>query len=64
MRFNMLIAASRVQFASRGDTIRLQMAKIRGMLQAVHWRAAARRLPASETAIETVKRDVFSRQLS
>jgi len=40
------------------------MAKIRGKLQAFHWRAAARRLPASETAIETVKRDVFSRQLS
>jgi len=33
-------------------------------LQAVHWGAAARGLPASVTAIETVKRDVFSRQLS
>jgi len=40
------------------------MAKIRGKLQAVHWGAAARGLPASGTAIETVKRDVFSRQLS
>jgi len=40
------------------------MAKIRGKLQAVHWRVAACGLPASETAIETVKRDVFSTQLS
>jgi len=41
------------------------MAKIRGKFQVVHWGAAARGLPASETAIETVdKRDVFSRQLS
>jgi len=30
------------------------------VLQAVHRRAAARRLPAIETAIETVKRDVFT----
>jgi len=35
------------------------MAKIRGKLQAFHWRAAARGLSASETAIGTVKRDVF-----
>jgi len=34
------------------------MAKTRGEV-AVHWRAAARGLPASETAIETVKREVF-----
>jgi len=40
------------------------MAKIRGKLQVVHWRAAARGLSASETAIGTVKRDIFSRQLS
>jgi len=40
------------------------MAKIRSKLQAVHWRAAARGLPASETAIETVKVYIFSRQLS
>jgi len=40
------------------------MAKIRGKLQAVHWRAAARGLSASETAIETVKRYIFSRKLS
>jgi len=42
----------------------LQMAKIRGKLEAIHWRVAARGLPASETAIETVKCDVFSRPLS
>jgi len=40
------------------------MAKIRGKLQAAHWRVAARGLRASETAMKTVKRDVSSRQLS
>jgi len=40
------------------------MAKIRGELKAVHWRVAARGLPASETSIESIKRDVFSRPLS
>jgi len=40
------------------------MTKIRDKLDAFHWRVAARGLPASETAIETVKRDVFSRPLS
>jgi len=40
------------------------MAKIRGKLEAVHWRVAARGLPASETVIETEKRDIFSRPLS
>jgi len=40
------------------------MANIRGKLQAVLWRAAARGLSAIETAIETVKRYIFSRQLS
>jgi len=65
MRNNMLIAASQASIVSRGDSARLQMAQIRGELRAVHWRAAARGLPASETAIETLRRDVFfSRQSS
>jgi len=56
----MLIAASQASiYASRGDTARLQMAKIRGKLQAVYWRAAARGPSASETAIQTVKRCFF-----
>jgi len=65
MRYKMLIAASRGSICVAGRHCSSSiMAKIRGKFQAIHRRAAARGLPAIITAIETVRRDVFSRQLS
>ena len=48
------------QFASRGDTTRFRMAKTRCKLQAVHWRAASRGLPA----IKTVKHFFLPKEVS
>ena len=64
MRYDMLIAASQASMCRGVTLLVLRWLKYRGKLQAVHWRAAARGLSAIETAIETVKRYIFSRQLS
>jgi len=53
------------QFASRGATARFKWLKYAVSWKlSVHWTVAARGLPVSETAIETVKRHVFPRPLS
>jgi len=60
MRYDMLIAASQASMCRGVTLLVLRWLKYRGKLQAVHWRAAARGL----SAIENVKRYIFSRQLS
>jgi len=49
----------RHQFALLGDTDHLRMAKTCSKLQAVHWIAVARGLPAIEAVIENVKLYVY-----